>query len=57
VGQVKQVLERFTFSKDKLAAMRLLKPRTLDLGENGFKIYSSFEFASDKEELKKIMAQ
>lgn len=56
VGQVKQILERFTFAKDKLEAMRLLKPRTLDLTENGFKIYSSFEFAADKEQLKKIMA-
>jgi hypothetical protein len=57
VGQVQQILERFTFSNDKLEAMRLLKPRTLDLSENGFKLYSSFEFSNDKEQLKKILAQ
>lgn len=55
VNQVQQLLRVFTFSKDRLKAMRLLRPRLLDM-ENGFKLYESFEFSNDKEELKRILA-
>jgi hypothetical protein len=56
VTQTQQVLRLFSFSKDRLKAMRLLRPRLLDM-ENSFKLYESFEFSSDKEELKRILAQ
>jgi Domain of unknown function (DUF4476) len=55
VSQTQQVLRLFSFSKDRLKAMRLLRPRLLDM-ENSFKLYESFEFSSDKEELKRILA-
>ena len=55
VSQTQQMLRLFSFSKDRLKAMRLLRPRLLDM-ENSFKLYESFEFSSDKEELKRILA-
>ncbi|HEX8820333.1 MAG TPA: DUF4476 domain-containing protein [Archangium sp.] len=55
VSQAQQLLRLFTFSKDRLKAMRLLRPRLLDM-ENSFKLYESFEFSTDKEELKRILA-
>jgi hypothetical protein len=55
VSQTQQVLRLFSFSKDRLKAMRLLRPRLLDM-ENSFKLYESFEFSSDKDELKRILA-
>jgi uncharacterized protein DUF4476 len=55
VAQAQQILRSFTFSNDRLRAMRLLRPRLLDL-ENGFKLYETFEHSSDKDELKRILA-
>ena len=56
VAQLQQVLVRFDFPKDKLQAMRVLKPRILN-PEQSFQLYSSFSFSSDKEELRKILGQ
>ncbi len=56
VSQVQQILPLFTFPADRLKAMRLLRPRLLDL-ENGYQLYSAFEFSKDKEELKRILQQ
>ncbi|MHB8879333.1 MAG: DUF4476 domain-containing protein [Myxococcaceae bacterium] len=56
VAQAQQVLALFDFPRDRLAAARLLRPRILDT-ENFFRLYGSFEFPSDKAELKKILAQ
>ncbi len=55
VAQAQQILRTFSFSSDRVKAMRLLRPRLLDL-ENGFKLYESFEHSSDKDELKRILA-
>jgi len=55
VNQTQQLLRVFTFSKDRLKAMRLLRPRLLDM-ENSYLLYESFEFSNDKEELKRILA-
>ena len=55
VNQAQQLLRVFTFSKDRLKAMRLLRPRLLDM-ENSYKLFESFEFSNDKEELKRILA-
>jgi hypothetical protein len=56
VAQVQQLLELYPFPKDRLGAMRVLKPRLLD-PQNGFKLYGSFPFENDKQELKRILAQ
>ncbi len=56
VSQVQQLLPLFSFPADRLKAMRLLRPRLLDL-DNGYQLYSSFEFSKDKEELKRILQQ
>lgn len=55
VSQTQQLLSLFKFSKDKLKAVRLVRPHLLD-PENGFKLYESFDFSKDKEELKRILA-
>jgi hypothetical protein len=55
VSQTQQLLSLFSFSKDRLKALRLVRPHLLD-PENGFKLYESFEFAADKQELKRILA-
>ena len=55
VAQAQQILRNFTHSSDRLKAMRLLRPRLLDL-ENSFKLYESFDYSSDKDELKRILA-
>lgn len=55
VAQAQQLLRTFSFSSDRVKAMRLLRPRLLDL-ENGFKLYESFDHSSDKDELKRILA-
>ena len=54
VAQAQQVLGLFSFSGDRLSAMRQLKPRLLDR-ENFYKLYDSFTFSSEKEELRKIL--
>jgi hypothetical protein len=55
VAQAQQILRHFSISKDRLKAIRLLRPRLLDM-ENSFKLYESFEFSNDKDELKRILA-
>ena len=55
VAQAQDLLRNFRFSNDRLKAIRLLRPRLLDL-ENSFKLYESFEHSSDKDELKRILA-
>ncbi|WNG40548.1 DUF4476 domain-containing protein [Archangium violaceum] len=55
VAQAQQLLRLFSFSSDRMKAMRLLRPRLLDL-DNGFKLYEAFDYSSDKDELKRILA-
>lgn len=55
VSQVQQVLPQFQFSKDRLQAVRVLWSRVLDR-QNGFQLYGSFQFSSDKAELKRILS-
>ncbi|MCY1082208.1 DUF4476 domain-containing protein [Archangium lansingense] len=55
VAQTQDILRNFRFSQDRLKAMRMLRPRLLDL-ENGFKLYESFDYSNDKDELKRILA-
>ncbi|HYO55569.1 DUF4476 domain-containing protein [Archangium sp.] len=55
VSQAQQILRHFNMSKDRLKAMRLLRPRLVDM-ENSFKLYEAFEFSNDKDELKRILA-
>jgi hypothetical protein len=54
VAQVQRLLTHFEFSSDRLEAARLLRSHIAD-GENTYKLYSSFEFSSDKDRLKQIL--
>jgi len=56
VAQTQQVLSQLTFPKERLEAVRILRPRILDTG-NFYQLYASFEFPGDKDELKRILGQ
>ena len=56
VQQLCEVVDLFTFSSDKLAAVRLVHHRLVDR-ENGFLLSQRFTFASDKQEVLTILAQ
>jgi hypothetical protein len=56
VPQVLKLLQRFTFSSDRLTAMRVLWPRVLDR-ENAYQLYGAFTFSNEKDELRKIIGQ
>jgi len=56
VTQVERILGQFEFSNDRLEAARILRPRILD-PENHFKLYSAFEFSSDKDRLRQILSE
>ena len=51
VGQVKQLIQLFTFGKDQVEAGAMLHSRTVDL-ENWYQVYSVFTFDSDKDKLR-----
>ncbi|QRN98619.1 DUF4476 domain-containing protein [Archangium violaceum] len=55
VSQTQDILRHFNFSKDKLKALRLIRPHLLDM-ENSFKLYESFQYSNDKDELRRILA-
>jgi hypothetical protein len=55
VAQVSQVLNLFSFSDDRMQAVRMLWPRVLDR-ENGHRLYGAFKFSSEKEELRGVLA-
>jgi hypothetical protein len=56
VPQVLKLLQRFTFSEDRLNATRVLWPRVLDR-ENAYQLYGAFNFSNEKDELRKIIGQ
>ncbi|WP_257453516.1 DUF4476 domain-containing protein [Archangium lipolyticum] len=55
VAQTQDILRHINFSKDKLKALRLMRPHLLDM-ENSFKLYESFQYSNDKDELRRILA-
>ena len=54
--QTTKLLEEFAFSKDKLKALRILTPHISDF-QNSFLIFDAFDYASDKEQAKQIIAK
>jgi hypothetical protein len=52
--QVIALLGVFSFSSDKLAALRVMKSHIVD-PQNNFKIFGAFTFDSDKKEARKIL--
>lgn len=54
VPQVLKLLQRFTFSQDRLQAARVLWPRVLDR-DNAYQLYGAFTFSGEKEEMKRII--
>jgi len=55
VKQVVKVLGVFDFGDDKIKALEKMAPRIYD-PQNKFKIYSAFDFDSDKKKAKRILA-
>lgn len=56
VSQIKRILSEFSFSKEKLAAVRIVKNKLVD-DKNVFQLYDAFTFQSDKKELRKILGR
>ncbi len=54
VAQVREIIQRFNFSRDKLSAVATLKPRILDM-ENAYQLSQDFTFNNDKEQLRQIL--
>ena len=52
--QLGEIIDKFTFSDDKLAAVKILKSRLID-PENAFIVRDKFTFDSDKNKFMKIM--
>ena len=56
VDQVGQLLELFSFSSEKVSVVEITAPRLLDR-QNAFKLYKQFDFDSDKQKVKAILAR
>ena len=56
VSQIKRILGEFSFSKDQLAVVRIVKDKLVD-EKNVFQLYDAFTFQSDKKELRKILGR
>ena len=56
VEQVGKLVDLFSFSEDKLNAVKQVKGQIVD-PQNNFKLLTHFTFSSDKEELKKILGR
>jgi len=54
-SQVSQILGKFDFSSDQLAALRLVKDRFEDY-QNRHSVISVFKYSSDKEDAQRILA-
>jgi hypothetical protein len=55
VPQVLRILQKFSFSQDKLSAVRVLWPRVLDR-QNAYQLEQAFNFSADKEQLRQIVS-
>lgn len=55
VEQVGRLMSQFAFPQEKLALVRLLRPRLLDPQE-GYRLHEAFTFDDDREELRRILA-
>lgn len=53
--QVGQLVELFTFGRDKVAAVEVVRSRLVDR-QNAFTLYERFTFSSEKEAVKRLLA-
>jgi len=56
VQQVQRLLSQFTFSSNKVDALKLLAPQIID-PENGYQLMDAFFHSSDKEEARLILGR
>jgi len=54
--QVAEMLEHFSFSKDQLQTLEVLRPRISDIG-NSFQLMDVFTFAKDKKRASQLLGQ
>ena|GEM_PF-3750468 len=54
ISQVSQLLNKFSFSGEKIKAVRILYPKVVDR-KNAFKLYNAFTFETDKRKLRAIL--
>lgn len=55
VDQSLRLLKVFSFSGDRLKALELMAPRTVDLRERGYVLFEAFDFHTDKEKARRII--
>lgn len=53
-AQAAQIVSRMSFSNDKLAAIRAMKPKILDR-QNASQLYAAFTFENEKQQLAQIL--
>lgn len=56
VAQVEKILPAFSFENTKVKIVEILAPRILDR-QNGYRLYSSFTFSSNKAKVEKLLAR
>ena len=56
VAQVEKILPAFSFENTKVKIVEILAPRILDR-QNGYRIYGSFTFSSNKAKVEKLLAR
>lgn len=55
-SQITELLDEFSFSKEKLQVLEILRPHISDI-ENTFQIMDEFTFVKDKEKASKLLGQ
>jgi hypothetical protein len=53
IAQVRELLGSFSFSKEKVAAVKILAPQVLDRN-NAYQLYDDFSFSSEKAEVRAL---
>lgn len=54
VDQLKRIVGKMTFDQDKIKSVEIVAPRLLDK-ENGYKLYSAFDFQTSKDKVAEIL--
>lgn len=56
ISQVSQLVDKFSFGKDRLELVRVVNSRIVD-PENAFQLYEKFTYSSDKKKLRQILGR
>lgn len=57
VAQVGQIIDLFDFGNDKVRAVEIISASRIVDRQNAYQLYSHFDFSSEKEKVKRLLAQ